>query len=471
MSSLLRRGMFAKRDAVTPGKDKKLNLDEATTVATAEVRHPASHPAQAALATPGGPRLRGRKEQLTIFYNILIIDKHDAVDMGCRKMLEKYGIDGGGYISWAAAGVVNQIISEETIAGLLAPIFEQELPKLMMRNGVSGVVKVCYRSDRFFVLKMVIDDLDARFSLEAALPGMEAASHSENTAGESPKTRARRLTDFENAKKLNKFLDITTFLEEKGGFLGKVTSCLLDDGFDSIAWRSLKRTLELKVPVMMVRKFKDLGMDISCHACPEKDQLAFFNSTLARFSLSGASPLHSFEDCSSFHALPRGAIADSALSGIRNLEKEEVGDSMEVDGEDDEYCYDLKVVLVRAENLPIMDIKSSDPYLKIASNRQKHRSSVKKRTLNPVWNEEFVLAGVDFDELITFTLMDQDPIFDEKMGSWQTSVQELEKTDDPTELSTLSRGLARKEVLQEVAAEKWSKEVWFDVNSKKTPTS
>nr|CAG4708134.1 unnamed protein product [Naegleria fowleri] len=51
----------------------------------------------------------------------------------------------------------------------------------------------------------------------------------------------------------------------------------------------------------------------------------------------------------------------------------------------------LKLTLVEGKNLPIADLKSSDPYVKMKTERSEVKSAIiKQNHLHPVWNETFV---------------------------------------------------------------------------------
>ncbi|CAM9365449.1 unnamed protein product [Chrysoparadoxa australica] len=56
--------------------------------------------------------------------------------------------------------------------------------------------------------------------------------------------------------------------------------------------------------------------------------------------------------------------------------------------------YHLKVTVIRAENLLAGDVFASDPYvfLAVTNSHVRHRTSIKKATLNPEWNESFEFA-------------------------------------------------------------------------------
>ena len=50
----------------------------------------------------------------------------------------------------------------------------------------------------------------------------------------------------------------------------------------------------------------------------------------------------------------------------------------------------LTVTLLRAVNLPVMDVNGkADPYCIIKCNKKKQKSSVVRASLNPEWNESF----------------------------------------------------------------------------------
>ncbi|KAI6649290.1 Myotubularin-related protein 2 [Oopsacas minuta] len=81
----------------------------------------------------------------------------------------------------------------------------------------------------------------------------------------------------------------------------------------------------------------------------------------------------------------------------------------------------LTVTLLRATNLPIMDVNGkADPYCVIRCNKCKHRSSVIKTTLNPVWNESFKFeishpcwnpdSNADHTHFVIFDLWDEDTL-------------------------------------------------------------
>ncbi|KAK9698727.1 hypothetical protein RND81_08G126800 [Saponaria officinalis] len=52
----------------------------------------------------------------------------------------------------------------------------------------------------------------------------------------------------------------------------------------------------------------------------------------------------------------------------------------------------LRITVKRGINLAIRDIKSSDPYVIVCLGKQKLRTRVIRRSLNPVWNEDLTLC-------------------------------------------------------------------------------
>ena len=54
---------------------------------------------------------------------------------------------------------------------------------------------------------------------------------------------------------------------------------------------------------------------------------------------------------------------------------------------------ELQITLWGARDLPVMDLRSSDPVVKMSCCHERARSTVKKKSLNPIWNEKFTLRG------------------------------------------------------------------------------
>ncbi|ONM51000.1 Pentatricopeptide repeat-containing protein ELI1 chloroplastic [Zea mays] len=55
----------------------------------------------------------------------------------------------------------------------------------------------------------------------------------------------------------------------------------------------------------------------------------------------------------------------------------------------------LKVRVVRGINLAYRDARGSDPYVVLRLGKKKLKTSVKKRSVNPIWHEELTLTVTD----------------------------------------------------------------------------
>ncbi|KAG2253394.1 hypothetical protein Bca52824_083530 [Brassica carinata] len=77
----------------------------------------------------------------------------------------------------------------------------------------------------------------------------------------------------------------------------------------------------------------------------------------------------------------------------------------------------LRLHVIRGVNLAIRDSKSSDPYVIVRMGRQKLRTRVVKKNLNPEWNEDLTLSISDPVLPIKIMVYDRDWFSrDDKMG-------------------------------------------------------
>ncbi|OVA08280.1 C2 calcium-dependent membrane targeting [Macleaya cordata] len=78
----------------------------------------------------------------------------------------------------------------------------------------------------------------------------------------------------------------------------------------------------------------------------------------------------------------------------------------------------LLVRVVEARNLRAIDLNgSSDPYVRLKVGRQKFRTKVVKKSLNPFWGEDFCFRVEDLKEKLVISVMNEDKYFnDEFMG-------------------------------------------------------
>ncbi|KAG7012672.1 C2 and GRAM domain-containing protein, partial [Cucurbita argyrosperma subsp. argyrosperma] len=74
----------------------------------------------------------------------------------------------------------------------------------------------------------------------------------------------------------------------------------------------------------------------------------------------------------------------------------------------------ITVRVIEARNLPATDLNgSSDPYVRLQLGRQRFRTKVVKKTLNPSWGEEFSFRVDDLDDELTISILDEDRYFND----------------------------------------------------------
>ncbi|XP_047941566.1 C2 and GRAM domain-containing protein At1g03370-like isoform X3 [Salvia hispanica] len=74
----------------------------------------------------------------------------------------------------------------------------------------------------------------------------------------------------------------------------------------------------------------------------------------------------------------------------------------------------LLVRVIEAKNIPALDPNGfSDPYVKLQLGRQRFRSKVVKKCLNPSWCEEFIFKVDDLKEELLITVLDEDKYFND----------------------------------------------------------
>ncbi|KAF3620442.1 C2 and GRAM domain-containing protein [Capsicum annuum] len=92
----------------------------------------------------------------------------------------------------------------------------------------------------------------------------------------------------------------------------------------------------------------------------------------------------------------------------------------------------LLVRVIEARNIPAMDPNGfSDPYVKLSLGRQKFRSKVVKKCLNPSWCEEFAFKVDDLKEELIISVLDEDKYFnDDFVGQIKFPVSQVFETND-----------------------------------------
>ncbi|KAG2715122.1 hypothetical protein I3843_03G066000 [Carya illinoinensis] len=77
----------------------------------------------------------------------------------------------------------------------------------------------------------------------------------------------------------------------------------------------------------------------------------------------------------------------------------------------------LRVHIQRGVNLAVRDVRSSDPYVFIKMGKQKLKTRVVKKNINPEWNEDLTLSITDPIIPINLFVYDKDTFsLDDKMG-------------------------------------------------------
>ncbi|KAL3526967.1 hypothetical protein ACH5RR_011623 [Cinchona calisaya] len=77
----------------------------------------------------------------------------------------------------------------------------------------------------------------------------------------------------------------------------------------------------------------------------------------------------------------------------------------------------LRIHVIRGINLAIRDVRSSDPYIIVRMGKQKLKTRVIKKNVNPEWNEDLTLSIADPNIPIKLLVYDKDTFtLDDKMG-------------------------------------------------------
>ena len=74
----------------------------------------------------------------------------------------------------------------------------------------------------------------------------------------------------------------------------------------------------------------------------------------------------------------------------------------------------LVVKVIEARNLPAMDLNGlSDPYVRIHMGKQRFRTKVIKKCLNPYWGDEFSFRVDDLSDELLISVLDEDKYFND----------------------------------------------------------
>ncbi|XVE78660.1 hypothetical protein DITRI_Ditri13aG0164400 [Diplodiscus trichospermus] len=77
----------------------------------------------------------------------------------------------------------------------------------------------------------------------------------------------------------------------------------------------------------------------------------------------------------------------------------------------------LRIHVKRGVNLAVRDVVSSDPYVVVRMGKQKLKTRVIKKNINPEWEDDLTLSIVDPSLPVTLAVYDRDTFsLDDKMG-------------------------------------------------------
>merc|ERR1712071_479429 len=84
----------------------------------------------------------------------------------------------------------------------------------------------------------------------------------------------------------------------------------------------------------------------------------------------------------------------------------------------------LRIRVRRGVNLAVRDVRSSDPYVVVKMGKQKLKTRVIKKDVNPEWNEDLTLSITDPNLPIMLTVYDHDTFSkDDKMGAAEFDIK------------------------------------------------
>ncbi|XP_027339966.1 protein C2-DOMAIN ABA-RELATED 4-like [Abrus precatorius] len=83
----------------------------------------------------------------------------------------------------------------------------------------------------------------------------------------------------------------------------------------------------------------------------------------------------------------------------------------------------LRIHIKRGVNLAVRDVSTSDPYVVVKMGKQRLKTRVIKKDVNPEWNEDLTLSVTDHLHSIVLTVYDHDTFTkDDKMGDAELDI-------------------------------------------------
>ncbi|GAA0169692.1 hypothetical protein LIER_24118 [Lithospermum erythrorhizon] len=84
----------------------------------------------------------------------------------------------------------------------------------------------------------------------------------------------------------------------------------------------------------------------------------------------------------------------------------------------------LRIRVLKGVNLAVRDVVSSDPYVVVKMGKQKLKTRVVKKDINPEWNEDLTLSVSDPNAPVKLTVYDHDTFsMDDKMGDAEFDIR------------------------------------------------
>ncbi|XP_043688977.1 C2 and GRAM domain-containing protein At1g03370 [Telopea speciosissima] len=93
----------------------------------------------------------------------------------------------------------------------------------------------------------------------------------------------------------------------------------------------------------------------------------------------------------------------------------------------------LLVRVIEGRNLPAMDPNGfSDPYVRLQLGKNRFKSKVVKKNLNPYWGEEFIFWVEDLKEELLVCVLDEDKYYDDFVGQLKVPVAKVIEAENKT---------------------------------------
>ncbi|KAM3342830.1 protein C2-DOMAIN ABA-RELATED 1-like [Capsicum galapagoense] len=102
----------------------------------------------------------------------------------------------------------------------------------------------------------------------------------------------------------------------------------------------------------------------------------------------------------------------------------------------------LRIRVIRGINLAIRDLRSSDPYVVVRMGKQKLKTRVVKKSVNPEWNEDLTLCVAEPILPIKLQVYDKDTFSrDDKMGDAELDIVPFIDTIRMTRFKNIPNGI------------------------------